>query len=223
MFNQLHALFHRPEKGYDPVSAEHAKSYAASEWDWYESDLVVQLDHVESLAGNFAGKRILDLGGGPGQYSVAFARRGATVTWHDISARYRTIAQEQAAAHDVSGSIDYSLGYLEDAARLPAGSYDMVWCRICWYYCMNDAAFARMIHRLIKPGGCAWIDSPQFPITSTKGRIVSKINQLTGIKIGHPCPPPGRIESLFRALPLKSMKAETIAGGNEQIFLVKPD
>src|ERR1700722_6597732 len=96
--NRLHMLFHRVEKGWDPVSSSYAEEYALlAEKDC--SSLLV--DRIEEQVGGLRGKRVLDLGGGPGQYSVLFAMRGAEVTWHDASQSYREIASQRAKATQV--------------------------------------------------------------------------------------------------------------------------
>ena len=77
--NYLHSLLHRVESGWDPISPEYAREYA----DFASSRIDITLvDHLERQVGGLSGKRVLDLGGGPGQYSVLFAERGADVTWH---------------------------------------------------------------------------------------------------------------------------------------------
>jgi SAM-dependent methyltransferase len=115
--------------------------------------------------------------------------------------------------------VEFSLGYLEDAAKFEAESFDLVWNRLCWYYCMNDAGFARIIYRLLRPGGCAWIHSPQFPLHTAKDRALTAINRITGIKIGHPCPPIGRIGALFRSLHGAVVTEEILPNGDETIVV----
>src|SRR5690348_15498072 len=131
--NYLHSLFHRVESGWDPIPQEYAQQYANFATTQVDTSLI---EHLERQTGGIRGKRVLDLGGGPGQYSVLFAQRGAQVTWHDISREYQSIAEARAAAGGVK--ISFSLGYLEDAARLRASSFDLVFCRVCWCYGRSD-------------------------------------------------------------------------------------
>src|SRR5262245_15306759 len=86
--NYLHSLLHRVEDGWDPIPSSYAASYA--ELAWHERSPKIVQD-LESLLGGLAGKSVLDLGGGPGQYSILFAQHGADVTWHDISREYQAI------------------------------------------------------------------------------------------------------------------------------------
>jgi len=218
MINQLHSLLHRPEKGWDPVPQEHAVNYAKAEWEFSTHELIA---HLESLLGGFNGKRVLDLGGGPGQYSVAFAKRGARVTWHDVSRTYMEIARRSAAQEGVD--IEFSLGYLEDARRLIATPFDFVFNRICWCYCMNDRKFAHLIYLLIKPGGAGYIDSMKPIPEEINGnrRIVFMLNNYLGWKIGHPNPPHGRIGRLLHAYPMQKMILDYANPTNDRIFFIK--
>ena len=219
--NYLHSRLHRPETGWDPVSPSHASDYAAGEWAYWDTDLPVYLDAIERQVGSFVGMDILDLGAGPGQYSVAFALRGANVTWHDISHQYLAIGQQKGREFGVADRIRFKVGYMEDAADLPVASFDLVFNRICWFYCRNDAAFAKLVYRLVKPGGHAWIDCPHFARPSTKARLIYSINEHLGIKLGHPCPPPGRLEHDFGRLEGSTVTVTTAADGDEHVLVHK--
>lgn len=92
MINHLHGRFHQPRKGWDPVPAEHARQYADGECRDFNGAI---FDKLEECVNGLNGNRVLDLGGGPDQHSVAFAGRGASVTRHDISRSNMRIAQER--------------------------------------------------------------------------------------------------------------------------------
>jgi SAM-dependent methyltransferase len=164
MINYLHARFHRPENGWDPVPPEHAIKYGAHEWQAYNDVVRDVIDELEQWIGGFQGKRILDLGGGPGQYSVAFAKRDGEVTWHDVSQIYRSMAQERAKAFAVDDKILFSLGYLDEAPKLLSDPYDLVFNRVCWNYGLSDRSLAEVVYRMVRHGGYAYIDTPQFRI-----------------------------------------------------------
>lgn len=193
--NYLHSLFHRVEDGWDPVSSSYAFSYAEQAWN----DCSVQVVHdLEFLVGGLAGKRVLDLGGGPGQYSVLFAQRGADVTWHDISRQYQVITRERAAAAGVV--INFSLGYLEDARRFQMQPFDLLFCRVCWYYARGDRSFARLVDSLVKPSGVGYVESNTPAFSRPRGwrRLQYALNHYLWLKIGHPMPPHGRIAALLQ-------------------------
>ncbi len=219
MFNQMHYMLNRPSRGFDPVPAEYAQRYADAAWGYVNADLV---DSLETWIGGFHGKRVLDLGAGPGQFATAFAQRGAEVTWFDISENYRAIAEARSAS--VGVVLKFCVGYLDDAPELLHQQYDLVFNHICWNYSMSDNSFAKAIFDLMAPGGFAYLDVPlsrrQTDSLGFSARILSQLYAASGVKIGHPFPPPGRVASMFSGMPLKYRHFETV-GDNERIFLAK--
>ncbi len=205
MINRLASLVQRPERGWDPVPSTWARTYADAEWDLNTAAII---NRLEEWVSGFEGKRLLDLGGGPGQYSVALAKRGAQVTWHDISHNYLQIARSHAEQAGVK--ITFSMGYLEEAARLRAEPFDIVFSRCCWNYCRNDRDFAQVIYHLVKPGGSAYIDSPISTAEQIAGyrRVVYLLNRTVWLKVGHPFPPRARIARLFCIKPMERLVAD---------------
>ena len=155
MINYLHSLIFRPENGWDPVPEIHVNKYFKKQWNLgIDEDL---LDKIEYMLGGLAGKKVLDLGGGPGQYSIAFARRNACVTWYDISNRYKVLVKDEAIR--AKCSIKYKIGYMDEADKILNEQFDLVFNRICWNYAISDKTFAKTIFKLINPGGFAYIDT----------------------------------------------------------------
>ena len=181
--NYLHSRLHRVEKGWDPIPTAYAKTYAAMAWSQARTAVV---DRVEKELSGLRGKRILDLGGGPGQYSVLFAQRGGYVTWHDVSREYAAIARDRAQRASVS--IDFSMGYLEDAKRFCKEPFDLVFCRVCWYYARSDRGFARLLYSLAKPGGVGYVtcNTPEFSQPRGVRKLQYRLNRRLWWKIGHP-------------------------------------
>ena len=98
------------------------------------------------------GKRVCDLGCGPGLYAVRMARRGASVTGVDFSPTAIVYAQSQASETDLK--LDYLVAdYLRD--ELPTG-FDIV-CLIYYDYCALSPADRRAllarIRAMLNPGG----------------------------------------------------------------------
>jgi len=218
MINRLHAILHRPERGWDPVTQDHAVRYAEEQWRQDTSSMVARL---ENRIGGFREKRVLDLGGGPGQFSVAFALRGAEVTWHDISRRYREFAEEK--ANQAKVKIDFSLGYLEDAKKFLDTPFDLVFCRICWRYCLNDRKFARLIFSLVASGGAGYVDADTLAGPKSTGlrRAQVFVYSRCGWKFGHPPPVPGRVIALFQKYPFDVFEPDNSSGKNDRIFFQK--
>jgi SAM-dependent methyltransferase len=220
VINQLLYRLRRPERGWDPIPAAHAEVYASGEWAVFSEDVI---DDLEQRLGPFVGRRVLDLGGGPGQYSVGFARRGAIVTWHDISRRYEEIVLRHAQAEGVT--VRTSLGYLEDAARLGPDAFDLVFVRVCWNYCMSDRGLARVVYRLVAPGGAAYVDSqhmvPALASWRRHHRYTYLLNRYLWLKIGHPAAPPGRIARLFEELGAAEVTVDPRSADNDRVLAIK--
>ncbi len=216
--NFLHNLLHPVEDGWDPISPEYAIEYDRFTSDGFDPQLVSRLD---SLSGGLAGKRVLDLGGGPGHYSVLFAKSGARVTWHDVSRRYKKMAQRRAEADQTT--LDFSLGYLEEAAKFGNNSFDLVFCRVCWYYSRSDRSFSRLVYSLIKPGGIGYIKCNTPASSNPKGfrRLQHWLNAYFWWKIGHPMPPHGRIAKLIHKYPLAHMELDYSSAEFDIITFVK--
>jgi SAM-dependent methyltransferase len=199
------------------------KQYGDREWQGVNETL---LDDLDKWLGGFAGKRVLDLGGGPGQYSAAFARRGAEVTWHDVSRGYRDMARVRIQDLGLAERVRFSLGYLEEAPALLGSRFDLVFNRLCWYYCMSDAAFARVVYRLVTPGGWAYVDTNHSGFhrseLSRAARVRTWLNDRLALKIGHPFPPHGRVARLFLGYPIQQMRIDYRCPTNDRVLFQKP-
>jgi SAM-dependent methyltransferase len=103
------------------------------------------------------GRRVLDLGCGPGLYTGRLARTGAGVTGVDISAR--SIEHARAAAADEGLMVEYLLGdYL--AVDLQPG-FDLAIMIMCDYCALSPAQRARLLERVgrvLAPGGAFLFD-----------------------------------------------------------------
>jgi len=218
MINCLHARIFRPERGWDPILEAYAQQYARAVWQQVDESLV---DTLAQRIGTFAGKHVLDLGGSPGQYSVAFAKRGAQVTWLDVSHNYLRIAQEK--AKELGVEITFVLGYMDEAPRLLHKQFDLVFNRVCFYYSWNDASFVAVIYQLMRPGGYAYVEANNSSFgwdrLSPLAKLRTWLNTTTGIKIGHPHPPRGRIPVLFLKYPIKQMIVDYSEPTLDRIFV----
>lgn len=222
MINRIHALLHRPERGWDPVPCEYAQKYAERSWQLLDHQL---LEAVERWTGGVAGKEVLDLGAGPGQYAVAFARKGAQVTWYDVSQNYLRIAQQKAKEAGVD--IIFALGYMDEAPRLLQKQFDLVFNRVSFYYGWSDFSFVAAIYRLMRPGGYACIEANNSSFgweeLSSSARLRTWLNAVLGVKIGHPHPPRGRIPALFLRYPIKQIWVDYPVAHLDRIFVQKAE
>lgn len=223
VINWLHAKLHRPEQGWDPVPAEHAREYGRLQWNGVDEAV---LDRLDEWVGGLEGKQVLDLGGGPGQYTVALARRGARVTWFDVSRNYHDLAKAKAAEFQVADRVQFVLGYLDEAPQLLAEQYDLVFNRICWNYGQTDRSFADTVYRLVRPGGSGYVDTTNSIFNadrlSTSARFRTWLNDAASIKVGHPYPPRGRIAELLQRRPLARLLLDYSADYTDRVFFEKP-
>jgi 2-polyprenyl-3-methyl-5-hydroxy-6-metoxy-1,4-benzoquinol methylase len=218
VINELLMRYQRPERGWDPVDRAYASEYAALEWQHPFSESV---DWLESARGKLAGKRVLDLGAGGGQYSAEFARRGADVTWFDVSAAYYELARRRFVSENLN--ISMCVGYMDEADVLLGRKFDVVWNRVCWYYCANDFGFAKTIVNLLDDDGEVCVITPTAPMQSgsLSSRFRSLINARTGIKIGHPYPPAGRVQKALERAGLKYAGTEMLHDHTERVIAKK--
>jgi 2-polyprenyl-3-methyl-5-hydroxy-6-metoxy-1,4-benzoquinol methylase len=193
--NRLWDRRRRPERGWDPVSAEYAAAYAD---EVYRTTGPALVDQTEALYGDLAGHTVLDLAAGPGQSALEFARRGAKVTWYDASRNYRTIAKRRAA--DEGLALDFQIGHLDEFE----GRYDVIFCSLAWYYCRDDTAFARRLISSLEPGGLLYcrINNGDYLREAVRSLPASRrylvlgqfeLYARTGIKLGHPQCDTGRV------------------------------
>jgi 2-polyprenyl-3-methyl-5-hydroxy-6-metoxy-1,4-benzoquinol methylase len=218
MINWIHSLLYRPDNGWDPVPPSHAEKYAHNAWS---TEVQVNIiDELEVWMNGLHGKRVLDLGGGAGQYSVAFAKRGADVTWHDISAIYQNLAKSKAIENNVH--INFSLGYMDDAPAILKNQYDLVFNRICWNYCRGDHLFGKKIFSLVKPGGIGYVDTTHsdwnWETLSMLGRARTWLNNVFAYKIGHPFPPHGRLAKIFGGMPIDKLLIDYSTTTNDRVL-----
>lgn len=208
------------EAGWDPVSSEYAEEYSIWEYANLDTDLV---QNAEKFVGGFSGRSVIDLGAGPGQYAIEFARRGAAVVWHDVSRNYQRIAERR--ANDAGVNLAFNLGHLDDVT----GKFDVVFNRICWYYCADDLKFAQTIRGLINPGGAAIlvINDDRFfrHELAREARLRTRfrmwieffVNEWFGIKLGRPHPSRKRIMQIFGG---KQFSSVDIRSWNDRATLI---
>ena len=100
------------------------------------------------------GCSILDIGGGPGHYSIHYAKQGHPVTLLDLSDENVRFAKKKAGQYGVK--ITALQGNALDLSRFPKESFDAVFLMGPLYHLMNEESRIRAIQeakRVLKPGG----------------------------------------------------------------------
>jgi SAM-dependent methyltransferase len=103
--------------------------------------------------------RILDLGGGPGRYTIWLAEQGYQVVLADLSPELLALARTQIAAAGVDQQVEAVVeADACDLSRWPDASFDAVLCLGSFYHLPDPADRARAateLARVLRPGGIA--------------------------------------------------------------------
>ena len=122
----------------------------ALEWEVHRRALEAQLP---------PSGRVLDIGGGPGRYSIWLAERGYQAVLADVSPRLLDIARRKAA--EAGASLEAVVeADAADLSRWADASFDAVLCLGPFYHLPVAAERARAaaeLLRVLKPGGPAFI------------------------------------------------------------------
>jgi len=116
------------------------------------------------MIGPVRGKRILDIGCGPGYLTRPLAKKGAKVTGTDLSSELLKIAQ--GLEREKPLGIEY---LLLDASRLDGikdSSFDIVTCNLALHAIEDAKSAIRECGRVVKPGG-RLVFSIMHPVTDT--------------------------------------------------------
>ena len=100
------------------------------------------------------GGSILDIGGGPGHYSVHYAKQGRAVTLLDLSDENVRFAKKKALQYGVKFTA--LQGNALDLSAFPDASFDDVFLMGPLYHLMNEESRLQAIReakRVLKPGG----------------------------------------------------------------------
>jgi SAM-dependent methyltransferase len=102
-----------------------------------------------------AGARVLDLGGGPGWWTIWLARRGHRVVLADLSPRMLEIARRELAEAGVEADAVLEVD-ARDLGRFRAGEFDAVLALGPFYHLVEGAdrqLAAREVRRVLRTGG----------------------------------------------------------------------
>ena len=100
------------------------------------------------------GDTILDIGGGPGHYSIHYAKKGHEVTLLDLSGENVRFAKKKARQYGVRFTA--LQGNALDLSAFPDAKFDIVFLMGPLYHLMNNDSRLRAVceaKRVLKPGG----------------------------------------------------------------------
>ena len=134
----------------DKVKAQFGKTaqnYVTSSIHAKGDDLRVMLE----LAGDVAGKKVLDVATGGGHTALTFARAGAEVTAVDLTPEMLAAAEENVREQGLN-AVTFKEANAEDLPFEDA-SFDIVTCRIAPHHFARPEGFVQEVARVLKPGG----------------------------------------------------------------------
>ena len=103
------------------------------------------------LLGNIKNKKILEIGCGGGQCSIAFAKQGAKCTGIDISKKQLEYAEKLAKKNKVN--VKFILRSFQDLSKIKSNSYDIVFSAFAFQYSPNIKKVFKQINRVLKKKG----------------------------------------------------------------------
>lgn len=109
------------------------------------------------LLGDLEGRRVVELGCGGAECSVAFAERGADVTGVDLSAEHLAYGRELVEARGVD--VDLQQGDVTDLA-LPEAAFELAFSAFVYMWVEDVAAFFAEAFRVLEPGGRFVVSGP---------------------------------------------------------------
>ncbi|MEU6083360.1 methyltransferase domain-containing protein [Streptomyces sp. NPDC047108] len=147
----------------DPTRANDYDSFAEAYSADTENNLLNAYHErpaMVALAGDVAGRRILDAGCGSGPLSAALRDRGAVVTGIDASAGMLALARQRLGGDAVLHVVD-----IGDPLPFADGAFDDVVASLVLHYLEDWGPTLAEIRRVLKPGG-RLIASVEHPFVS---------------------------------------------------------
>jgi ubiquinone/menaquinone biosynthesis C-methylase UbiE len=146
---------------WDPErAASFYDEYGESEWTRFEDgrtpapSLDVHLDRVRQFVN--AGDRVLEVGAGPGRFTIELARLGAQVTVSDLSPGQLELNRERVAAEGLEEHVvERELADVLDLSRWDDASFDATICfggPLSYVVDRADDGIAELV-RVTRPGG----------------------------------------------------------------------
>jgi ubiquinone/menaquinone biosynthesis C-methylase UbiE len=103
------------------------------------------------LLGNVKGKKILEIGCGGGQCSIAFAKQGAKCIGVDISKEQLKYAEKLAKNNKVK--VEFIQGTFQDLSKFKSNSQDIVFSAFALQYSPNLLKVFKQVNRILKKKG----------------------------------------------------------------------
>ena len=134
---------------WDQVAADYVAGMAfPTDVAHYGSDIGTEADF--RLLGDLRGKRVVELGCGAAQNSIAFAKQGAIAIGVDASAEMLAIGRRLCDREEVR--VELRQGDVADLAFVRADSVDLVFSSCAFGFVEDLSRVFRQVHRVLRTG-----------------------------------------------------------------------
>jgi len=126
------------------------------------------------LLGDVSGQNAIELGCGGGQFGIALAQQGATVTGVDISEEQLNYARTLAEEHDVD--IEFLHQSVTDLSGIQDDAFDLAFSAFAFQWVDDLGACFREAARVLRNGGrlVFSVDHPYYKIVDTDSHEVTR-------------------------------------------------
>lgn len=132
----------------NPMYGRHAAEYAAAIRD-NSYNALYERPSLIALLPELQGKRVIDLGCGPGEYAAYLTAQGATVTAVDSSPEMISLVQQKLGNSVHAYVQDLAMGVSDEADR----SFDLAVSPLMIHYLEDPTPLFRDVKRILKPEG----------------------------------------------------------------------
>ena len=141
---------------------------------------------------SFSGKSVLEVGCGAGIDLMRFARAGAQVTGIDISDTALDLARAYFSQQDQPATLERMNG---EAMSFPNDCFDAVYCHGVLPYTPEPAIMVQELHRVLKPGGGAIVQ------TFNRRSWLFALSKVMKVELEHTDAPVSRLDraEMFRS------------------------
>lgn len=143
MTKEIEKWWNETSKSYQESSMIHTRS---AHYGPYAPD-----ENKLKLLGGVKGKKILEIGCGGGQCSIAFAKQGAKCTGIDISKEQLEYAEVLAKKNNVK--VNFVHGSFQNLGNFKSNSVDIVFSAYALQYSPNLKKVFSDVHRILKKNG----------------------------------------------------------------------
>jgi len=145
-----HKTIELNRRSWDTIAARYQASTRISTDDVHYGSLAPG-ERELGLLGDVSGKRVIEIGCGGGQNSIALAKWGATCVGVDPSPAQIAHARRLALEHEVE--VQFIVGVAEDLSAFPDSSFDIALSSYAFDYVTDLRRAYDEAWRVLKPGG----------------------------------------------------------------------